>query len=179
MGWGFSDGRLWRTSSSGSGRLHGFIPASYTWLQIIITFFSSLNSQPKWLKPSNISSRAWDTVSNHFICYKVVEKQICNIYQFFFQQILVKYHLFLKISPVSPVPYASMTRLRSRTTSSSSISSFDGSRSRSHTNELLRVRTHSRGAEEKRGRSHTDVSMESFSTGNMCKTFSKSTEVTC
>ncbi|CAG00008.1 unnamed protein product, partial [Tetraodon nigroviridis] len=52
--------------------------------------------------------------------------------------------------------YASMTRLRSRTASSSSISSFDGPRSRSHTNELSRGRTHSRGAEEKRGRSHTD-----------------------
>ncbi|TNN02360.1 protein NDRG1-like [Takifugu flavidus] len=75
--------------------------------------------------------------------------------------------------------YASMTRLRSRTTSSSSISSFDGSRSRSHTNELLRGRTHSRGAEEKRGRSHTDVSMESISTSNMSKSISKSTEVTC
>ncbi|XP_041843988.1 protein NDRG1-like [Melanotaenia boesemani] len=56
---------------------------------------------------------------------------------------------------------ASMTRLRSRTASSSSAASCDGSRSRSHTNELQRGRTHSQNTEEKRGRSHTDVSMES------------------
>ncbi|KAM3613767.1 uncharacterized protein V6R79_004855 [Siganus canaliculatus] len=74
---------------------------------------------------------------------------------------------------------ASMTRLRSRTTSSSSISSFDGSRSRAHTNELQRGRTHSRGAEEKRGRSHTDVSMESISNGNVDSIITKSTEVAC
>ncbi|XP_041797591.1 protein NDRG1-like [Chelmon rostratus] len=74
---------------------------------------------------------------------------------------------------------ASMTRLRSRTTSSSSISSFDGSRSRAHTNDLQRGRAHSRGAEEKRGRSHTDVSMESISNSNMDQIISKSTEVAC
>uniref|UniRef100_A0A671TXG0 N-myc downstream regulated 1b n=1 Tax=Sparus aurata TaxID=8175 RepID=A0A671TXG0_SPAAU len=73
---------------------------------------------------------------------------------------------------------ASMTRLRSRTTSSSSITSFDGSRSRAHTNELQRSRTHSR-TEEKRGRSHTDVSMESVSNSNMDHMISKSTEVAC
>ncbi|XP_071326306.1 protein NDRG1-like [Trachinotus anak] len=72
---------------------------------------------------------------------------------------------------------ASMTRLRSRTTSSSSISSFDGSRSRSHTNELHRGRTHSHATEEKRGRSHTDVSMESISKSNVEHSISKSTEV--
>lgn len=74
---------------------------------------------------------------------------------------------------------ASMTRLRSRTTSSSSISSFDGSRSRAHTNELQRGRAHSRGTEEKRGRSHTDVSMESVSNSNVDQIISKSTEVAC
>lgn len=72
-----------------------------------------------------------------------------------------------------------MTRLRSRTTSSSSISSFDGSRSRAHTNELQRGQTHSRGTEEKRGRSHTDVSMESISNSNMDQIILKSTEVAC
>nr|XP_046255594.1 protein NDRG1-like [Scatophagus argus] len=74
---------------------------------------------------------------------------------------------------------ASMTRLRSRTTSSSSISSFDGSRSRAHTNDSQRGRTHSRGTEEKRGRSHTDISMESISNSNMDQIISKSTEVAC
>ncbi|XP_044065158.1 protein NDRG1-like [Siniperca chuatsi] len=74
---------------------------------------------------------------------------------------------------------SSMTRLRSRTTSSSSISSLDGSRSRAHTNELQRGRTHSRGTEEKRGRSHTDVSMESISNSNMDQIISKSTQVAC
>ncbi|KAG8010206.1 Protein NDRG1-A [Nibea albiflora] len=84
----------------------------------------------------------------------------------------------IKGSPLSPVSSASMTRLRSRTTSSSSISSFDGSRSRSHTNELQRGRTHSRG-EEKHGRSHTDVSMESISNSTVDQIISKSTEVAC
>ncbi|XP_074539508.1 protein NDRG1-like [Halichoeres trimaculatus] len=73
---------------------------------------------------------------------------------------------------------ASMTRLRSRTTSSSSISSFDSARSRAHTNEL-RGRTHSHGTEEKRGRSHTDVSMESISNSNVDHIISKSTELAC
>ncbi|XP_060906946.1 protein NDRG1-like [Labrus mixtus] len=73
---------------------------------------------------------------------------------------------------------ASMTRLRSRTTSSSSISSFDGSRSRAHTNEL-RGRTHSHGTEEKRGRSQTDASMDNISNNNMDHTNSKSTELAC
>uniref|UniRef100_A0A8C2Z1K8 Uncharacterized protein n=1 Tax=Cyclopterus lumpus TaxID=8103 RepID=A0A8C2Z1K8_CYCLU len=70
---------------------------------------------------------------------------------------------------------ASMTRLRSRTASGSSVSSMDGSRSRAHTNELQRARTHSRGTEEKRGRSHTDVSMECIS--NSSQITSKSTQV--
>ncbi|CAG6015818.1 protein NDRG1-like [Menidia menidia] len=72
---------------------------------------------------------------------------------------------------------ASMTRLRSRTTSSSSVVSFDGSRSRSHTNELQRDRTHSHGAEDKRGRAHTDVTMDSLSSVN--QSTSKTTEVAC
>lgn len=79
---------------------------------------------------------------------------------------------------LSPVSSASMTRLRSRTTSSSSISSFDSARSRAHTNEL-RGRTHSHGTEEKRGRSHTDVSMESISNSNVDHIISKSTELAC
>ncbi|XP_053182338.1 protein NDRG1-like isoform X2 [Scomber japonicus] len=74
---------------------------------------------------------------------------------------------------------ASMTRLRSRTTSSSSITSFDGSRSRSHTNELQRGRTLSHGTEDKRGRSHTDVSMEGISNNHIDQSIAKSTEVAC
>ncbi|CAN9514011.1 unnamed protein product [Ophioblennius macclurei] len=72
---------------------------------------------------------------------------------------------------------ASMTRLRSRTTSSSSLMSFDGSRSRAHTNELQRGRTQSHGTEEKRGRSHTDISMDSIS--NVNQNISKTAEVAC
>ncbi|RVE62387.1 hypothetical protein OJAV_G00156560 [Oryzias javanicus] len=72
---------------------------------------------------------------------------------------------------------AGMTRLRSRTTSSTSSVSFEGPRSRSHTNELQRGRMHSQGAEEKRGRTNTDVSMESVSTIN--QNTSKATEVAC
>uniref|UniRef100_A0A672G3K8 Protein NDRG2 n=1 Tax=Salarias fasciatus TaxID=181472 RepID=A0A672G3K8_SALFA len=72
---------------------------------------------------------------------------------------------------------ASMTRLRSRTTSSSSLMSFDGPRSRAHTNELQHGRTQSVGTEEKRGRSHTDISMDSIS--NVNQNMSKSTEVAC
>ncbi|KAF7227488.1 protein NDRG1 [Nothobranchius furzeri] len=72
---------------------------------------------------------------------------------------------------------ASMTRLRSRTASGSSTASFDGPRSRAHTDELQRGRIHSHGAEEKRGRARTDISMESVSTVN--QSVSKSTEVAC
>ncbi|XP_061919351.1 protein NDRG1-like [Entelurus aequoreus] len=74
---------------------------------------------------------------------------------------------------------ASMTRLRSRTASGSSVSSMEVSRSRAHTNELQRGRTHSHGAEEKRVRSHTDASIESLSNSNMDRLISKSTEVAC
>lgn len=74
---------------------------------------------------------------------------------------------------------SSMTRLRSRTTSSSSISSYDGSRSRAHTNDQQRGRAHSRGTEEKRGRSHTDISIESISSSNINHIISKTTEVAC
>ncbi|XP_060937351.1 protein NDRG1-like [Limanda limanda] len=70
----------------------------------------------------------------------------------------------------------SMTRLRSRTTSSSSITSFDGSRSRSHTNDLQRGRTHSQGPEDKRGPSHTDSSMDTGPINNLSH---KSSEVAC
>ncbi|XP_034729314.1 protein NDRG1-like [Etheostoma cragini] len=73
----------------------------------------------------------------------------------------------------------SMTRLRSRTTSSSSITSMDGARSRAHTNELQHEHTHSRSTEEKRGRSHTDIPMESMTKSNVDHIISKSTEVAC
>ncbi|XP_028985133.1 protein NDRG1-like [Betta splendens] len=74
---------------------------------------------------------------------------------------------------------ASMTRLRSRTTSSSSFTSYDGSRGRTHTDELQRGRTYSHSTAEKRGRSLTDVSMESISRANIDQIISKSTEVAC
>lgn len=81
--------------------------------------------------------------------------------------------------PLFTVSSASMTRLRSRTTSSSSFSSFDGFRSRTQNNELQRGRTHSHTTDEKRGRSFTDVSMESISNSNVDQIISKSTEVAC
>uniref|UniRef100_A0A3P9NXX5 N-myc downstream regulated 1b n=1 Tax=Poecilia reticulata TaxID=8081 RepID=A0A3P9NXX5_POERE len=55
---------------------------------------------------------------------------------------------------------ASMTRLRSRTTSSCS-----------------NIRTHSHGTEERRGRAHTDVSMESIST--ISQNVSNTAELAC
>uniref|UniRef100_A0A669ELC7 N-myc downstream regulated 1b n=1 Tax=Oreochromis niloticus TaxID=8128 RepID=A0A669ELC7_ORENI len=72
---------------------------------------------------------------------------------------------------------ASMTRLRSRTTSSSSLMSLDGPRSRAHTNELQRSQISSHSNDEKRVRSHTDVSMDSISSAN--QSVSKATEVAC
>ncbi|MEQ2303890.1 Protein ndrg1 [Ameca splendens] len=70
---------------------------------------------------------------------------------------------------------ASMTRLRSRTTSSSSNISFNGSRGRAHTYE--HGQTHSHGTQERRGRAHTDVSMESIST--VSQNVSNTAEVAC
>ncbi|XP_029307057.1 protein NDRG1-like [Cottoperca gobio] len=72
---------------------------------------------------------------------------------------------------------ASMTRLRSRTASSSSITSFDGSRSRAHTNELQHVQPNVHATEEKRGHSQSDVSMENISHRSADHIVSKSTEV--
>ncbi|XP_072532167.1 protein NDRG1a isoform X1 [Salminus brasiliensis] len=80
------------------------------------------------------------------------------------------------------MPSASMTRLvRSRTASGSSVTSFDGNRSRSHTNEGSRSRSHTnegRGrahtADNQRGRSHTDTMDTSVD-----QTVMKSTEVSC
>ncbi|GAA6101097.1 protein NDRG1a isoform X1 [Tachysurus ichikawai] len=81
------------------------------------------------------------------------------------------------------MPSASMTRLvRSRTASGSSVTSFDGNRSRSHTNEGSRSRSHTnegRGrahtADAQRVRSHTD-SADNNSVGQSTL---KSTEVSC
>ncbi|XP_056154483.1 protein NDRG1a isoform X1 [Lampris incognitus] len=86
------------------------------------------------------------------------------------------------------MPSASMTRLvRSRTASGSSVTSFDGNRSRSHTNEGNRSRSHtnegSRGrshtADAQHGRSHTDASMDGTTNSNMDQAVLKSTEVSC
>lgn len=84
--------------------------------------------------------------------------------------------------PVS-VPSASMTRLvRSRTASGSSVTSFDGNRSRSHTNEGNRGRSHTNEgrsrthtAETQRARSHTD----SADNNSVDQSVLKSAEVSC
>ncbi|XP_070702373.1 protein NDRG1a isoform X1 [Pempheris klunzingeri] len=85
------------------------------------------------------------------------------------------------------MPSASMTRLvRSRTASGSSVTSFDGNRSRSHTSEGTRSRSHtnegsrsrSHTTENQRGRSHTD-SMDGTATSNVDQAVPKSTEVSC
>uniref|UniRef100_A0A8C1AKP8 N-myc downstream regulated 1a n=2 Tax=Cyprinus carpio TaxID=7962 RepID=A0A8C1AKP8_CYPCA len=69
------------------------------------------------------------------------------------------------------MPSASMTRLvRSRTASGSSVTSFDGNRSRSHTNEG-RARAHT--SDNQRRRSHTDNMDSSVDQAP------KSTEVSC
>ncbi|KAM3858246.1 protein NDRG1a [Diretmus argenteus] len=73
------------------------------------------------------------------------------------------------------MPAASMTRLvRSRTASGSSVASFDGNRSRSHTNE---GRSRSHTSEMHRGRSHTDMDVTANS--NVDQAALKSTEVSC
>uniref|UniRef100_A0A673KHA3 Protein NDRG1-like n=1 Tax=Sinocyclocheilus rhinocerous TaxID=307959 RepID=A0A673KHA3_9TELE len=79
------------------------------------------------------------------------------------------------------MPSASMTRLvRSRTASGSSVTSFDGNRSRSHTNEGNRSRSHTN---EGRARAHTSDNQRTRShTDNMDSSVDqapKSTEVTC
>ncbi|KAJ0000221.1 hypothetical protein NQD34_012063 [Periophthalmus magnuspinnatus] len=70
---------------------------------------------------------------------------------------------------------ASMTRLRSRT--NSSTSSYDGSRSRSHTNDSQRGRLPSTGT-DKNKKDHNDIAMESIH-GNMDHRISKSSQVAC
>uniref|UniRef100_A0AAQ4P4S0 N-myc downstream regulated 1a n=1 Tax=Gasterosteus aculeatus aculeatus TaxID=481459 RepID=A0AAQ4P4S0_GASAC len=70
------------------------------------------------------------------------------------------------------MPSASMTRLaRSRTASGSSVTSFEGNRSRSHT------RSHT--TENQRGRSHTGGSMDGSANSNVDQAVPKSTEVSC
>uniref|UniRef100_A0A5F9C814 N-myc downstream regulated 1 n=1 Tax=Oryctolagus cuniculus TaxID=9986 RepID=A0A5F9C814_RABIT len=80
------------------------------------------------------------------------------------------------------MPSASMTRLmRSRTASGSSVTSLEGSRSRSHTSEGPRSRSHT--SEGSRSRSHTsegahlDITPNSGATGNSAGP--KSMEVSC
>ncbi|XP_049891612.1 protein NDRG1a isoform X1 [Epinephelus moara] len=85
------------------------------------------------------------------------------------------------------MPAASMTRLvRSRTASGSSVTSFDGNRSRSHTADGNRSRSHTNeGARsrsqtaENRGRSHTDGSMDGTGNSSVDQAVPKSTEVSC
>uniref|UniRef100_A0A671Y9L6 N-myc downstream regulated 1a n=2 Tax=Sparus aurata TaxID=8175 RepID=A0A671Y9L6_SPAAU len=86
------------------------------------------------------------------------------------------------------MPSASMTRLvRSRTASGSSVTSFDGNRSRSHTSEGNRSRSHtnegsrsrSHTADNQRGRSHTGGSMDGTANSNVDQAAPKSTEVSC
>uniref|UniRef100_A0A2K6DWQ6 N-myc downstream regulated 1 n=1 Tax=Macaca nemestrina TaxID=9545 RepID=A0A2K6DWQ6_MACNE len=80
------------------------------------------------------------------------------------------------------MPSASMTRLmRSRTASGSSVTSLDGTRSRSHTSEGTRSRSHT--SEGTRSRSHTsegahlDITPNSGAAGNNAAP--KSMEVSC
>ncbi|XP_074469015.1 protein NDRG1a isoform X2 [Sebastes fasciatus] len=76
------------------------------------------------------------------------------------------------------MPAASMTRLvRSRTASGSSVTSFEGNRSRSHTTEGNRSRSHT--ADNQRGRSHTSGSMDGTGNSNVDQAAPKSTEVSC
>ncbi|XP_039977270.1 protein NDRG1a [Xiphias gladius] len=86
------------------------------------------------------------------------------------------------------MPSASMTRLvRSRTASGSSVTSFDGNRSRSHTSEGSRSRSHtnegsrsrSHTADNQRGHSHTDGSVDGTANSNVDQAVPKSTEVSC
>uniref|UniRef100_A0A3Q0SCI4 Protein NDRG2 n=1 Tax=Amphilophus citrinellus TaxID=61819 RepID=A0A3Q0SCI4_AMPCI len=85
------------------------------------------------------------------------------------------------------MPAASMTRLvRSRTASGSSVTSFEGNRSRSHTSEGNRSRSHtnegrsrSHTAENPHGRSHTDSAMDTTANNNVDQAVTKSTEVSC
>ncbi|KAM9385045.1 protein NDRG1a [Pholidichthys leucotaenia] len=85
------------------------------------------------------------------------------------------------------MPAASMTRLaRSRTASGSSINSFEGNRSRSHTHEGTRSRSHtnegrgrSHTTENPHGRSHTDTPMDTTANSNAEQAAAKSTEVSC
>ncbi|XP_059205340.1 protein NDRG1a isoform X2 [Centropristis striata] len=85
------------------------------------------------------------------------------------------------------MPSASMTRLvRSRTASGSSVTSFEGNRSRSHTSEGNRSRAHtnegrsrSQTGENQRGRSHTGGSTDGTSNSNVDTAVPKSTEVSC
>uniref|UniRef100_A0A673KDR3 Protein NDRG1-like n=1 Tax=Sinocyclocheilus rhinocerous TaxID=307959 RepID=A0A673KDR3_9TELE len=86
-----------------------------------------------------------------------------------------------KTTLLKVMPSASMTRLvRSRTASGSSVTSFDGNRSRSHTNEGNRSRSHTN---EGRARAHTSDNQRTRShTDNMDSSVDqapKSTEVTC
>ncbi|XP_051792060.1 protein NDRG1-like isoform X2 [Erpetoichthys calabaricus] len=77
------------------------------------------------------------------------------------------------------MPSASMTRLvRSRTASNSSVTSFEGNRSRSHTGEGNRSRTHT--TDGSRSRSHTDTQLDSSNgPGAIDQSVHKSAEVSC
>ncbi|XP_062342470.1 protein NDRG1a isoform X2 [Osmerus eperlanus] len=86
------------------------------------------------------------------------------------------------------MPSASMTRLvRSRTASGSSITSFEGNRSRSHTGDGNRSRSHtndgnrsrSHTTDNQRGRSHTDAPMDGSGNCSTEPAVLKSTEVSC
>uniref|UniRef100_A0A8C6Z879 N-myc downstream-regulated gene 1 protein n=1 Tax=Nothoprocta perdicaria TaxID=30464 RepID=A0A8C6Z879_NOTPE len=88
------------------------------------------------------------------------------------------------------IPSASMTRLmRSRTASGSSVTSLEGTRSRSHTGEGTRSRSHtgegtrsrSHTGDGARNRSHTDTRIELTpnSASNAEQSSPKSMEVSC
>uniref|UniRef100_A0A3Q1ELW6 N-myc downstream regulated 1a n=1 Tax=Acanthochromis polyacanthus TaxID=80966 RepID=A0A3Q1ELW6_9TELE len=92
------------------------------------------------------------------------------------------------------MPSASMTRLaRSRTASGSSVTSFEGNRSRSHTSEGNRSRSHTNEGSRSRShtadaqhaqhaqhaRPHTDASTDGTANNSVDQAVPKSTEVSC
>lgn len=85
-------------------------------------------------------------------------------------------HVFF-LPPPPSVPAASMTRLaRSRTASGSSVTSFEGNRSRSHTHEGNRSRSHTN---EGRSRSHTADNQHGHPHVDGEQAAPKSAEVSC
>uniref|UniRef100_A0A3P8TFC0 N-myc downstream regulated 1a n=1 Tax=Amphiprion percula TaxID=161767 RepID=A0A3P8TFC0_AMPPE len=127
------------------------------------------------------SSPAVEAVVRLIICICVVSLQPAKLTEAF------KYF----IQGMGYMPSASMTRLvRSRTASGSSVTSFDGNRSRSHTSEGNRSRSHTNEGSRSRShtadaqhaqhaRSHMDASTDGTANNSVDQAVPKSTEVSC